>query len=315
MRLPRLLTASLAGLILLGSSCSRKSDPTLLATVGFREIHVQDFHRQLSRRGGLEPQTVDKQALLQEMIDQEALYVRAVQAGLDKDPEIQRACRQLLVNQLKARELTPELERTALTATEARAWYDQHPERYQRPARIRLAALHLKAEPAQSPEKLRELQRRLAEARRLAGELTNATERGFGTLAIAFSEDQATRYQGGDQGWLEAGRPHAWLSEPVLHAAFALANPGDLSDVLTDASGVYLLKLLERHPAEPAPLSAVEAAIRHQLLPAKKQQAERAYLEQARRSVPIRTYPDRLAALQLPKPGLRPTDQPPPSLP
>ena len=44
---------------------------------------------------------------------------------------------------------------------------------------------------------------------------------GFGPLAIAYSEDQATRYKGGDVGWVEAARGPAWLSPTVRQAALA----------------------------------------------------------------------------------------------
>ena len=35
---------------------------------------------------------------------------------------------------------------------------------------------------------------------------SSRTLKGFGALAVNFSEDQETRYQGGDLGWIERGR-------------------------------------------------------------------------------------------------------------
>jgi peptidyl-prolyl cis-trans isomerase C len=305
----------LAAATLIVTSCSPKSDPQVLARVGPSEIRVEQFRAQMARRGGGKPESLDRQALLEEMIEQEALYVKAVQAGLDKDPEVQRACRNLLIGKLRERELAPRLAKVEVTAEELRAAYDHDRPRHLRPAAVRLAALYLPAGPAMKEAQVAGLRERMAEARRKALEPPVAGAPGFGTLAIAYSEDQATRYKGGEIGWVEAERGPAWLGPAVRQAAGALKSPGDLSEVISDFRGVYLVKLIERRDAEPIPFSAVEPALRQRLLAEKRQQLERSFAQEACGSVPVEIHADRLANITPPISHARTGAQQPPSFP
>jgi peptidyl-prolyl cis-trans isomerase C len=312
------LPAGLLGLsavLLLGTSCGKPSDPDLLAKVGPREIRVSQFQEQMARRGGANPEALDRPALLQELVEQEALYLKAAQAGLDQDPEVQRAHRNLVISKLRERQLAPLLAKAEVTAPEVQACYETNRARYTRPAGIRLAVLYLKANPAMNADAIAALQQRMAEARQKAREPSAAKPTGFGSLAITYSEDQATRYKGGDVGWIEPERAHAWLSRPVLQAGAALKAPGDLSDVITDPQGVYLLKLLERRDARTLLLSEVEAPLRQQLLAEKRRHIERAFAAEACRSVPVETHPERLATITPPVPGGKPADSQPPGFP
>jgi len=299
--------------------CERKPEakPDLLATVGPESILVDEFRAQILRRGGLRPEAVDREALLQEMIDAEALYAKALQAGLDNDPEVRRAYRNLLVGKLKERDLNPRLEKIAVTAADVRTYYDQNRDRYTLPARVRLAVVALNVSPTLRAEQKEALHQRLEEARhRILQETTLPAERGFGALAIECSEDQASRYRGGDIGWIEAGRGHARWSQAVLDAGFALGKVGEVSDVISDAQGVYLVRLVDRRDSSAVPLAEVEEEIRHRLLRDQRAQLERDFVREIRRALPIQVYTQALAQVTLPEGVRRPPDEPrPPALP
>ncbi len=299
-RTARTLSCLLATAVLFPTACSRKADPTLLARVGSSEIHIEQFRQQMDRRGGARPETLDKQALLQEMIDQEALYLRALKSGLDKDPELQRTWRRLLIGKFKERELAPRLAKAEVTKSELEAAYANERQRYTRPAAVRVAVLYLKVEPEMTPERVSELRNRMSEARQKALAAGGSGSPGFGTLAISCSEDQATRYTGGVVGWIEKNRGHAWLGPPAIEAAFALANPGELSEVVTDSAGVYLIKLLDRREASVIPLTEVEASLRQRLLLESRRQIEQGFTLECRQSVPVETHPERLARIATP---------------
>lgn len=305
----------LTALVLFSTSCGKKSVPDLLAKVGSSEIRVTRFQEQMARRGGARPEALDKGALLEEMIDQEALYVKALQRGLHDDPEVQRAYRNLLIGKLKDRELTPQIEKAEITAEEIRTYYETNRARYIRPAKVRLAVLTLKTSPATSAENVSALRQRMTEARQKAMEPAAANERGFGALAIAYSEDQASRYRGGEVGWIEEDRGHAWLSPAVIAAGFALKQAGAVSEVLADPQGVYLVRLLERRNAEVIPVTEVEATIRQQLLTEKRRQLERAFVAQARAAVPVEIHPELLARITPPTAAPEAANLQPPSFP
>jgi len=319
LRQPVAVLLSLAGVmgatVLFVGSCSQKVDSSLLARVGTRELRVEQFQEQWLRRGGAQPETMDKAALLDEMIEQEALYVRALQAGLDKDPELQRAWRNLLVSKFKERELAPLLARAEVTQAELNTAYEKELGKLTRPAAVRLAVLYLPIDAAMKPDKVGLLQQRMAEARQKAVASSSADVPGFGALAISYSEDQATRYHGGVVGWVEQDHGHSWLSPAATAAGFALKNPGEITEVITDSRGIYLLKLMERREAVVQPLARVEPILRSRLLAEKRRQIERAFVLESRAAVPVETHPELLARIPAPHAASVAENQKPPAFP
>src|SRR5262245_53610946 len=72
-----------------------KPDPNVLAKVGSIEIRVEDFNREMDLRMKANRTVLSKNELLQEMIQQELLVLKAKQAGLEKDPDFVRAQKSL----------------------------------------------------------------------------------------------------------------------------------------------------------------------------------------------------------------------------
>ena len=122
-------------------------------------------------------------------------------------------------------------------------------------------------------ETLRKAESVLTEARRL-----DASERSFGVLAQRHSEDQATRYGGGDAGWVSREEHGRWIPA-VTDAAFALVKPGDLSPIVETANGCYLVKLIERKAAGHRPLAEVKEAIGYRLAVEKRQRTQQQFYE------------------------------------
>ncbi len=75
-----------------------------------------------------------------------------------------------------------------------------------------------------------------------AGIVRDRLRRGedFATLARVFSEGPEAA-KGGDLGWFRAGD-----LDPLLDAAVAALNPGQVSDVVASARGTHLLEVMER---------------------------------------------------------------------
>src|SRR5206468_7068071 len=245
-RVRRLFPAlGVAGLIALaGCGRSPAPDPTVLATVGDRVIRVEDVQREIAWRQNARRGVPEPGALLEEMISQESLVQKARAAGLEKDPEFQRACRSLLVSKFKERELAPRLEALQVSAEELRAAYEKQKDRHTQPAKARLALVQIKIDPKLSEAQLAELRTRIGAARTESLALTNGGP-GFGKVAAAYSEDQASRYKGGDEGWFDEGLTHYRWPVEVISAGFALKNCSDVSEVIRATNGFYLVKKLD----------------------------------------------------------------------
>lgn len=64
----------------------------------------------------------------------------------------------------------------------------------------------------------------------------------FGTLAGIYSEDPGSKNDGGDLGFVNRGD----LDPTFEAAAFALKNPGDISDIIESQFGYHIIQLIER---------------------------------------------------------------------
>jgi foldase protein PrsA len=97
---------------------------------------------------------------------------------------------------------------------------------------------------------------------------------GFSRLAREHSEDQATRYAGGDTGWLIKSEANSRWETPVMEAAFSITRPGEVAPLVTTATGFYLVRLTGKKTATIRPLAEVSDAIQYQLTRRKQEQAE-----------------------------------------
>ena len=287
--------------------CSKpvaKPDPNVLAKVGPVEIRVEDFNREMDLRQKANRTVLSKNELLQEMIQQELLVLKAKQAGVEKDPDFIRSQKSLLVNRYKERELRKQIDPFTGTATqvsteEVQVRYQQTIDKYTRPPKARLAIIYVKADAKASDEKRAEARQRIQEARAKAL-ARPADSKGFGALAIDYSEDQASRYKGGDIGWVDKDRDgYRWPKE-VVSAGFALPTRGAISDVIETTSGLYLVSRLDSRDGVVTPLSEVEPTIRRQLAAEKRRQAEETFLSKSREGVPVEIRAEALAAAKTP---------------
>lgn len=288
------------------TSCKRPEPANVLAVVGDRRITVEDLQREAERRQKARQRLPEKDALLQQMVEQEAMLARARALGIDQDPQTQREIALLLLGKLRERELEPRLATVEISAEEVEAAYRADLAKYTRPAKVRLAALVLKGDPGSSTGKKAELRARLEEARRQVQAQPPAGGRGaaatgFGVLAVEHSDDPATRHRGGDLGWLDPGNYGLRWPRPVLEAGYRLGK-GEVSEVLEVGTDFYVVMKSDERPEVVTPLAEVQATIRQGLLARKRQQVDAAFTQQALQQVPVKLRPDVLAAVTLPEP-------------
>lgn len=141
----------------------------------------------------------------------------------------------------------------AITEAQVQAYYDEHPELFQKEesrARLIQVAVAPGADEAQRTAKRAVLAQALERVR--AGEA-------FADIARALSEDPASKDQGGDLGFVARGqRP------PALDAALFSLEPGQVSDILEIPGGLAVVKVEERRSGKS--LKDAEAEIRKTLV-------------------------------------------------
>lgn len=282
-------------LVVLAPGCSRQNqaDPELVAQIGKREIRVAEFQDWMRRRG-VGTNDAQKAALIEEMFDHFAAVQQAEKLGLERDPEIRRSWENLLVGKLRERQLEKELTKVAITPAQSQLYYSNHLASYSEPAMRRGAVLFCEVNHKATAEEKSAARARLEEARvkALQQPTTNSAPQSFGALAVEYSVDQATRYRGGDMGWLVEGKLDNRFDKAALEALFALSQPNDLSEVVETPRGYYLVKLLEARPQRAKAFNTVQAAIEHRLILETRQQLETEWKRSLRSACESKTYPE-----------------------
>lgn len=311
------VAAVLAAAALLASAgCSRRDAGQVLAVVGDKEITAEEFARHLEAARARSPAPVKAEELLRELVEREVLAQSAVKAGLMDDPEVREQMRDVLIATLKERRLAPQLEAVTVSEEEVAAAYEREKPSLTRPDQARLAILYASSAPGEKQGGEDEVRLRLEAAAQLARQQDLRSEKGeikgFGALSVQHSEDQESRYRGGEIGWVERGRFPGRLDAAVIEAGFALETPGQISDVIATPKGCYVVKLLERRAASALPLEQAAPALRSRLLTEKQDQIQAAFQDQLRGGLRVEMHPERLAAIASATPA-KPSS--PPSLP
>jgi parvulin-like peptidyl-prolyl isomerase len=275
----------------------------VVARVGDVLITREALEEVLARSGRVR----DKDQALQELIEFQAALSKARAAGIDRDPELRERFEKMIVGKFQEEELAKRATADSpVTDEEIASFYQAHQERYRTPASVRAGVIYLKSSPKALPEKLAEMK---AKAETVLAAARSADGSGWSQLARLHSDDQATRYRGGDAGWMWAGQPGAHWTSNVVHAAFALNKPGELAPLIETEHGFYVVRLIGKKPEAIRPLEEEKAAIRYELAREKKRRRQREFLEEVKRGPTIEINQPLLKSI--PDPAPKPTTQPP----
>jgi parvulin-like peptidyl-prolyl isomerase len=289
----------------------------IVARVGGKAITAERFRGEMARRGGGLPGEYatpeQRRALLDEMVEIEALAAVARRDGLDRDPALLEAFDRLLVSRYLERSLQPSLDQVVVSDDEVRVYYERHKHAYAVPERVRAAVIQVLVPSNAGEERWAEAEAKAMQALEEARSLDSST-RHFGPVAVRYSDDRASRYQGGVIGWLTRGATHEskWAPE-VVAAAWSLERPGDFAPIVRASDGVYVVRLADREESKARSFEALEAGFRSQILREKQEQVRRDFV--ARALAQVGAEVDDAVVDSIPPPPTAVTAERPPALP
>ena len=288
------------------SSPPEQDDDPVAIEVGERAIRLSELQAQLDFLAERStPVARDPGAFLTDYVERSIALSKARELGLDQEVAFRRQVENLLIGRLKQAQLDLALANVSVSDNEIAAYYDSKVNQYGRPAQSRVALLHLPTDKFTDEPKRRALHTRMQQARALAVELP-ATTRGFGALAMEYSEEATSRFKGGDIGWMQAGQERYRWPEPVVAAAFAL-DKGSLSEVIQAPDGFYLLKKIDsREPVVPALDGRFETTLRNALLREKRATTVETFEKEWAQDLPIKMHEEVLSHLEFGSPALQP---------
>jgi hypothetical protein len=273
----------------------------VLASVEGHPITIGDFEDAIANK---DPTTRRKLAdpaaqarFLSEMIEYDLLIREAERRGYREREPVQRRAKQAAIAAMQSRD--PASDPKAIPAADVARYYTENARQYQR-AELRRASF-IQAASA-------------AEARALIAELRGKDRNTFAKAARERSTDERTKSQGGELGHFERHPDPRAKSQvtpqPLVDAAYALKNVGDISPSPIAIGGQFGIVMLTAHlPAVSMPLALVEGDIREGLASKHASQEADVLAQRLREEAKPETHPELLGLIVLDPPA------PPPDIP
>ena len=199
--------------------------------------------------------------LLNELIANRLFALYGKKQGLDETPEFKNTLNAFITHSMARMAIDNVLESATVTDEDIKNFYDENPDHFTIPEQIH--AVHiLIPNDENSEEKLALLQREL--------------EQGvsFSDLAMEHSACPSAQ-NGGSLGFFGRGQMVPEFEE----AAFALNEPGDISEPVQSNFGWHIIKLEEIRPSSVMPFEGIQQQIEQFLLNEKQTQKYQEVLE------------------------------------
>ncbi len=123
-------------------------------------------------------------------------------------------------------------------------------------------------------------------------------------MAVEYSDDQVSRYRGGDLGWLDEGNFSYRWPKAVLEAGYTLPQ-GGVSGIIEADDGLYAVMKTDRRDGTTTSLEEAKPSLRRELLAKKRTEIEAAFLAENRRLTGAEVRTDVLATVTISAPPAR----------
>ena len=238
-----------------------------------------------------------KKEFLDNLVRFEVLAKEAQRRGLEKDPEVVRTMKQVMIQKLLKDQFDKQ-RMEDITDDECKKFYDAHPEQYNKPEEVRVSSILVKD---------------MSTAKKVMNDprIKGVDNQQFRNLVAEFSQDLATKDRGGDLRYFDLKTKD--VPKPIVDAAFALNTIGDVSPPVKTEQGIVILKLTGRRKALNRTFDEVKQQIRNQLYRDKRQEAMESFVKGLRDKANVKIDEGKLAKVQIE--GAAPGQYPGPGLP
>jgi peptidyl-prolyl cis-trans isomerase C len=263
---------------------------TPLAKIDDTTITLGEFQERINRQSpyirARYTSLEQKKEFLDSLVRFEVLAKEAYKRGLDKDPEVVRTMKQVMIQKLMRDEFDAKVTADSVPDAEMKAYYDANLAEYVKPEEVRASAIIVKNK-AQAD-------RIALEARGEAGK----TNKGFRDLVMKYSADEDTKLRGGDLRYFDATTKD--LPAPVVKAAFGLVNTGDVSQAVDAGGGqFYVLKQTGRRKAMTKSFEDAKPQIRNKLFRESRVKAQKDFVDNLKAKAKIEINEGNLAKVRI----------------
>ena len=275
-----------------------------LAVVAGQAVTADDLRAEAAWRVANHQPVPSADVLLKEMVDRMALVERARQAGLADEDGTRRRIESLLIARLRELQLDPAIGKVEVSEEELKSAWQERSSGMARPGTDRFAILFQAAD-AKSSEARRVEARARLEAGLARADATPApggrgpAASGFGAVAIDGSDDQVSRYRGGDIGWIAKDLAQTRFPAAVIEAGRALET-GKRSGVIEVDDGFYAIVKTDSRPDGMPRFEDVAETLRQELLREKRRAIEQRFISESLDLAKVRLNADAARGIDLP---------------
>ncbi|HUH01482.1 MAG TPA: peptidyl-prolyl cis-trans isomerase [Kofleriaceae bacterium] len=226
-----------------------------------------------------------KREFLDNLIRFEVMAKEAFKRGFDKDPDVVRTMKQVMIQKLMKDQFENTLKPEDITDAEMKVFYEQHKDEYNKPEEVRVSAIVLKSK---------------AQAAKVAKEALGepgSSNKGFRELVTKYSTDDKTKIRGGDLRYFAMDTME--VPKAVVEAAFKLGKTGDVAGPITAGNQHYIIKQTGKRKAITKSFESVKRQIQNRLYRDKRTDSQKAFITGLRQSAKIEVFEGNLAKIRI----------------
>ncbi|MBW1806735.1 MAG: peptidyl-prolyl cis-trans isomerase [Deltaproteobacteria bacterium] len=272
-----------------------KGGSEIVAKVGEIEISLEEFEKHINQQNRLVrtryKSLEQKKKLLESMVEREAMVLEAKRLKLDQDPEVVRGLKKILARHLVNQEFNQKrAKQINISDDEIKKYYEENSDRYHSPAKVRVHKIVFLAPKTDS--KLREEAKKKARDVLAKLKANPQDRRLFIQLAREKSEDLAAKRIGGDTNFKTKTQMEAEYGKVFAEAAFALKQTNEISEIIDDDKGFYIIRQSGKQPPIDLALEKVKEQIRTTLFARARGETYKAFVEDMKKKAGVSIYAD-----------------------
>jgi len=240
----------------------------VLASVNGINIYMDEYKKRMEKQSPYiraRYNTIEKRKeFLESMVRFELLAQAAIDKGLDKDPDVIRAAKQVMTQKLMQVEFEEKTKREDIPEEQMRTYYDEHKSEYNKAA-MRRASHILISIPADANKTLVKAAQKKANKIFKEAKASKNNPNSFRKLAKEYSEDKATKTHGGDVGYFARTEDGGSRLKEFSDAVFKMGKINDISGPIRTKLGFHIVRLTGKRDKIERSYEQVRTQIQHRL--------------------------------------------------
>lgn len=232
-------------LILIASYFSNSTYAQVLFSVGTSQVTVDQFTKRLEQLKATSVNPPSKEQLVQDWIKFEMGVQEASKLGLQNDPAVKEALRQVLYNALLEKQVGERVQKISVKENEMKAFYSKNPE-------IRTRHLLIGLKPGANAAEIAAAEKRAQEIYREV----SSGKRPFEDYVKLYTDDLPTKNSGGDIDY----QSKVTLVPEYYEAAVKLRKNA-ISKPVKSRYGFHIIKLIDTRSYQDADKAQIRASV------------------------------------------------------